>query len=124
MAHESITVGASVAAYTHAKVVGNLVFTSGVTSHDLTTGEVRGESIEEQTEYSLQLLSTILEAAGCTLADCVRVNVFLDDINADYAGFDATYKRIVPQPYPPRATVGSTLPGYLIEIVAIAAKPE
>lgn len=123
MTHRSIQLGASVAAYTHAKVVGDLVFTSGVTCHDPETGAVRGASIEEETELALDLLARILTEAGCTLADCVRVNVFLDDIDNDFAGFDATYRRMVPAPYPPRATVGAHLPGYRLELMAIAAMP-
>lgn len=121
---ETISVGSSVAAYSHAKVVGGLIFTSGVTSHDLETGEVRGSTIEEQTELSIELLRKILEKAGAGLEDLVQVKVYLNDINADFAGFDATYRRLMPTPFPPRATVGATLPGYHIEMMAVAAVPE
>jgi 2-iminobutanoate/2-iminopropanoate deaminase len=120
----TISVGESVAAYSHGKIVGNLLFTSGITSHDLHTGVVRGHTIEEQTAYSLELLQAILDKAGATLGDLVQVQVFLDDIERDFAGFDATYKATVPAPYPPRATVGAHLPGYLIEMIVTAALPE
>ncbi|WP_192496594.1 RidA family protein [Pseudoclavibacter sp. CFCC 13796] len=121
---ETISVGSSVAAYSHAKVVGGLIFTSGVTSHDLETGEVRGTTIEEQTELAIDLLRKILEKAGAGLADLVQVKVYLNDITTDFAGFDAVYRRLIPAPFPPRATVGATLPGYHIEMMAIAAVPE
>lgn len=125
MSNESITVGATtVAAYSHAKIAHGFVFTSGITCHDPDTGEVRGSSIEEETELALGLLKEVLAQAGCTFEDLVRVNVFLDDIDGDFAGFDATYKSILPAPYPPRATVGSHLPGYRLELMAIAARPE
>ena len=115
-----ISAGESVAAYSHGKVVGNLLFTSGMTSHDPATGAVRGSTIEEQTRYCFELLEQVLAKAGSSLADLVQVQVFLNDIENDFAGFDATYKQIVPAPYPPRATVGADLPGYRIEMLITA----
>lgn len=115
-----ISVGESVAAYSHGKVVGNLLFTSGMTSHDPATGAVRGSTIEEQTRYCFELLEQVLAKAGSSLADLVQVQVFLNDIENDFAGFDATYRQIVPAPYPPRATVGADLPGYRIEMLITA----
>ncbi len=115
-----ISVGEPVAAYSHGKVVGNLLFTSGMTSHDPATGAVRGSTIEEQTRYCFELLEQVLAKAGSSLADLVQVQVFLNDIENDFAGFDATYKQIVPAPYPPRATVGADLPGYRIEMLITA----
>ena len=115
-----ISVGESVAAYSHGKVVGNLLFTSGMTSHDPATGAVRGSTIEEQTRYCFELLEQVLAKADSSLADLVQVQVFLNDIENDFAGFDATYKQIVPAPYPPRATVGADLPGYRIEMLITA----
>lgn len=120
----TISVGESVAAYSHGKVVGNLLFTSGITSHDPATGQVRGDTIAEQTRYSFELLTAILAAAGCTLADLVQVQVFLNDIVGDFADFDATYSSLMPAPFPPRATVGATLPGYRIEMLVTAAVPQ
>ena len=61
----------------------------------------------------------MLAKAGSSLADLVQVQVFLNDIENDFAGFDATYKQIVPAPYP-RATVGADLPGYRIEMLITA----
>ncbi|MDR1852721.1 MAG: RidA family protein [Propionibacteriaceae bacterium] len=120
----TISVGESVAAYSHGKVVNGLLFTSGITSHDPVTGEVRGQSIEEQTSYCFELLEAILAKSGSSLADLLQVQVFLNDVNADFAGFDATYKSIVPAPFPPRATVGASLPGYRIEMLVTAAVKE
>lgn len=124
MAVKVISVGESVAAYSHGKVVNGLLFTSGITSHDPVTGVVRGETIEEQTGYAIELLQSILNQAGAGLADLLQVQVFLGDIDADYAGFDATYRSLIPAPYPPRATVGASLPGYRIELLVTAAVGE
>ncbi|WOQ15744.1 RidA family protein [Raineyella sp. W15-4] len=115
-----ISAGETVAAYSHGKVVGDLLFTSGITAHDPVTGFVRGGTIEEETAYAFELLESILATAGSSLSDLVQVQVFLDDIEQDFQGFDATYKKVVPAPYPPRATLGATLPGYRIEMLVTA----
>ncbi len=120
MSPKTISVGESIAAYSHGKVVGNLLFTSGITCHDAETGAVRGDTVEEQTNLSLDLLEAILAKAGSSLRDLLQVQVFLHDINRDFAAFDAAYKARIPAPYPPRATVGATLPGYLLEMVVTA----
>ena len=124
MAVQRISIGQSVAAYSHAVVAGGLVFTSGCTSHDLADGHVRGETIEEQTRLALEELAQILEEAGSSLADLLQVQAFLDDIDADFAGFDATYRELIPSPFPPRATVGAHLPGYKVELIVVAAVSE
>ncbi len=116
----TVAVGESVASYSHGKIVNGLLFTSGMTSHDLVTGEVRGETIAEQTRYSFELLEQVLALAGSDLTDLLQVQVFLADIDADFAEFDETYREIVPVPYPPRATVGAVLPGYKIEMLITA----
>lgn len=115
-----VSVGRSVSAYSHGKIVGSLLFTSGITSHDPGTGIVRGETIEEQTKYAFDLLGQILTSAGSSLSDLVQVQVFLNDIETDFTGFDTVYRGIVPAPYPPRATVGASLPGYRIEMLVTA----
>lgn len=57
---------------------------------------MRGSTIEEQTRLSIQTLEKILTAAGSGLSDLLQVQVFLNDIGADYDGFDATYKQMIP----------------------------
>jgi 2-iminobutanoate/2-iminopropanoate deaminase len=118
---QTITIGNAVAAYSHATVSGGFVFTSGCTPHDPDTGIIRGEGIAEQTRLSIHLLESILQKAGSDLSHLLQIQVFLNDIDHDYAAFDAVYKDMIPAPYPPRATVGARLPGYRIEILARAA---
>ena len=79
-----------------------------------------GNGIEEQTQLSIELLKKILEKAGSDLDHVLQVLVFLDDIERDYAEFNAVYSRMFPTPYPPRATVGAHLPGYTIEMLVKA----
>jgi enamine deaminase RidA (YjgF/YER057c/UK114 family) len=81
---------------------------------------VRGTTIEEQTEVTLTNLRFVLSAAGLTLADVVRVGAHLQDLERDFAGFEHVYKRYFKPPYPARTTVGSRLPGILVEIDVVA----
>jgi 2-iminobutanoate/2-iminopropanoate deaminase len=65
----------------------------------------------------------VLDAAGCSFADVVKVTIFLADM-ADFGAVNAVYARFMPDPPPARSTVAvSGLPkGALIEIEAIAAR--
>ncbi len=68
----------------------------------------------------LRNLQTVLAARGRTLADVVKVTVHLADVARDFAEFDAAFRREVPEPYPVRTTVGSTLLDILVEIDVVA----
>ena len=64
-----------------------------------------------------------LLAAGCTLDDVVKVNVFLVDL-ADFDGFNEVYRAAFAEPYPVRTTVQAGLPGGIrVEIEAVAHLP-
>jgi 2-iminobutanoate/2-iminopropanoate deaminase len=102
--------------------VGDLVFLAGQGGRDPATGEL-GETIEEQTERTLDTVAALLEAAGCTLADVVSCLVHLSDLSL-FPRYNAVYERRFPEPRPVRTTVGAELVGgMLIEITAIARRP-
>src|SRR5499427_7164074 len=84
-------------------------------------GSFETGDIGVQTELTLQNLKQTVEAAGGTLADVTQVLVYLPHPE-DFAGMNAVYSRVFPQPYPNRATVIAQLmvPGARIEIVAYA----
>jgi 2-iminobutanoate/2-iminopropanoate deaminase len=100
---------------------GRLVFVSG--QGPLRDGQIVRGTIEEETEIVLDNLRTIVEAAGATLADVVRVGVFLADLG-DFAAMNAVYERRFPAPLPARTTVGAQLPGIKVEIDCVAVLPE
>jgi 2-iminobutanoate/2-iminopropanoate deaminase len=100
---------------------GRLVFVSG--QGPLRDGQIVHGTIEEETEIVLDNLRTIVEAAGATLADVVRVGVFLADLG-DFAAMNAVYERVFPAPLPARTTVGAQLPGIKVEIDCVAVLPE
>lgn len=113
---------AAVGPYCHAKLVGNLLFTSGQLGLIPATGELP-QGIEAQAAQALDNLKAVLAAAGMTCADVVKTTVFLADIN-DFAAINAIYAEYFPGEAPARSCVQvAALPkGALFEIEAIAAQ--
>jgi enamine deaminase RidA (YjgF/YER057c/UK114 family) len=136
--HEHRVVTSSVprplANYNEAVVVGDLVFAAGQLASDFKTGvppEARkqagfpfyGSDIELQTAYILENLKKTFAAAGSSLDEVIKAQVFLTDLN-DFHGFDSVWKRYFKQP-PPRTTIGCTgllVADTLVEIDLIGAK--
>jgi 2-iminobutanoate/2-iminopropanoate deaminase len=109
-------------AYSHGFRVGDLVFLAGQGGRDPETGEL-GETIEEQTERTLETIDRLLEAAGCSRTDVVSCLVHLSDLSL-FARYNAVYEQFFPEPRPARTTVGAALlDGMLIEITVVACRP-
>lgn len=109
-------------AYSQAIVTGNLVFTAGVGPHNPATGKLEVDTIELQTEQTIKNLSAILKAAGSDLSRVVKATVHLANVQRDFAGFNAAYGRLMPDPKPARTTVGSMLVNILVEIDFVAER--
>ncbi|MCD6286899.1 MAG: hypothetical protein J7M39_13390 [Anaerolineae bacterium] len=112
-------------AYSQAIVAeGPLVFVSGQGPVDPATGEFRLGSIVEQARLVFDNITTLLEEAGTSWADVVRVGIFLADLS-DFAEMNALYETYLTKPYPARTTVQAGLPaGMLIEVDCIAVVPK
>ena len=108
--------------YSQGMRVGNLVFTAGMGPLDPETREVVGDTIEEQTELTIDNLSAVLEAAGTSLDHAVKATVHLQDLG-DFAAFNRVYERRFGDPKPVRTTVGSNLLGIMVEIDLVAVVP-
>ena len=76
--------------YSQAKVVGNLVFTSGQIAIDPATGNVDAVTIEEQTHQVCKNLKNLLEAAGSDISKAVKTVCFLKNMS-DFAAFNSIY---------------------------------
>jgi 2-iminobutanoate/2-iminopropanoate deaminase len=101
--------------------VGDLVFLAGQGGRDPATG-VLGETIEEQTQQTLETIETLLGEAGCSRANVVSCLVHLSDL-ALFERYNAVYERFFAEPRPVRTTVGAPLlHGMLIEITVIASR--
>jgi 2-iminobutanoate/2-iminopropanoate deaminase len=106
-------------AYSPGLIAGDFVFVSGQGPLDPATGKIVGETIEEQTTRVLENVKAVLDAAGASMSDVVKVAVHLSDL-ANFQRFNQVYATFFPDPKPTRTTVGSQLPGILVEIDAIA----
>jgi 2-iminobutanoate/2-iminopropanoate deaminase len=112
----------SVAPYTPGIAVDDLVFVAGQGPLDPATMKFFSGTIEEETELTLKNVRAVLEAAGCTMDDCVKVQVHLRDI-AEFDRFNGVYRKFFQKPYPARTTVQSGLgAGIKIEIDAVAVR--
>jgi 2-iminobutanoate/2-iminopropanoate deaminase len=110
-------------AYSQAVRAGDFVFISGQGPLDPHTLQVRGATIQEQTEITIRNVRAIAEAAGGTLDDVVKVSAFLASID-DFAAFDETYARVLDvRPRPARTTVACELKGIKVEIDAVLYVP-
>lgn len=115
---------APVAAYSQAVRAGDLVFVSGQIPLAPSSGTLISDAIDAATRQSLANVTRILESAGGTLNHVVKATVFLVD-PADYAGMDAAYREVMPEPFPAREAVFvAGLPkGARVEISVIAHMP-
>jgi 2-iminobutanoate/2-iminopropanoate deaminase len=109
------------ASYSTSRWASGLLFTAGFGPHDPVSGQVCGQTIEEQTEVAIANVAAVLGAFKLTLADVVKATVHLQDVGRDFFGFEAVYRRLFTSPYPVRTTVGSVLPGILVEIDVVAS---
>lgn len=114
---------ATVGPYSHAVAAGEIVYLSGQTPLDPKTGKLVEGDVGAQTAQCFENLANVLAAAGLTLDDVVKVNVFLTDIG-DFAAMNAVYATKFAAPYPARSTVGvAALPlGARVEIEMIARR--
>lgn len=109
--------------YSQGIKAGRLVFTAGQVGIDPATGELAGDTIEEQTTQVLDNLAAVLGAGGATLADVVKVTAFLADMSL-FPGYDTVYRTYFPEPRPARSSVGVNLGRFLVEIEAVAVLPD
>jgi 2-iminobutanoate/2-iminopropanoate deaminase len=115
---------AAVGPYSHAATGQGreLLCLSGQTPIDPATGRLVDGDVVAQTERAFANLGLVLAAAGRTLADAVKVNVYLTSME-DFAAMNGVYERMFDAPYPARTTVAvAGLPlGARIEIELVAA---
>ena len=110
---------AAIGTYSQAVKVGDTVYFSGQIGLDPHTMTM-AEGIDAQVVRVFENLKAVAEASGGSLADVVKLNVFLTDL-ANFAKVNETMARYFAEPYPARAAVGvKELPrGALVEADAI-----
>ncbi len=113
---------AAIGPYSQAVAAGNLVFTSGQIPLDPISGEIAGNTIEEQTHRVCQNLKAILETAGSSLENTVKTVCYLSSME-DFSSFNEIYSLYFTNK-PARSCVAvKQLPkNVLVEVEAIAEK--
>ena len=86
--------------------IGNMVFTSGQAGRNRETGKMG--DIHDQARRCIGNLSEILKTAGASLADVVKVTVFLKHAG-DWKAFNEEYLKLMPEPLPARSSAIVTL---------------
>ncbi len=104
-------------AYSQGIVAGDFLFLSGQGPFD-PDGNLVTDSFEAEVRQVLANLAAVAAVAGRTLADAVRVGVYLHDL-ATFDEMDAIYRDIFDEPRPARTTIETPLPGFGIEIDAV-----
>ncbi len=94
--------------YSQAIRWGDLLLTSGLTPRRL-DGQLVDGPFAEQAAQVYANLSALAQAGGATLADALRVTVYLRDLG-DAPEADAAFRAAFPEPRPARTTVHSAIP--------------
>jgi 2-iminobutanoate/2-iminopropanoate deaminase len=104
-----------------AVAAGPFLFISGQVGIDPVTGKVAGSDVKSQTRQTLLNMQTLLEAAGLTMEDVVKTNVFLTQAS-NFEAMNEIYREFLAAPYPARSSVVIALanPDLLVEIEGIA----
>ena len=113
---------AAIGTYSQAIATSGLVFLSGQIPLDPKTMTLVSDDVAEQTDQVFRNLAAVADAAGGSLADLVKLTVYLTDLG-DFATVNEVMARHVSEPYPARAAIGvSQLPrGAAVEIEGILA---
>jgi len=110
----------AIGTYSQAVRVGDTVYISGQIPLDPATGALVSGDIEAEIRRVFENLKAIAAAAGGTLADAVKVSVFLTDMS-NFAQVNQIMATYFSEPYPARAAVGvASLPrGARVEMECI-----
>ncbi len=109
--------------YSQAIIEGDLIFVAGQGCTNPQTGKLELGDVRSETKRTFENVRAILDAAGSSLDDVTKCNVYLRDIN-DFAAMNEVYKAFFSAPFPARTTIqAGALPGGIaVEIECIARK--
>jgi len=108
--------------YSHAVVANGFVFISGQGPVDPETGTMP-DAFVDQVRQTFRNVQTILEAAGTSLDNVIKVNAYVTDLTR-FQEFNEVYGEFFQHDPPARTTVGSSLLGFLVEVDCIASIEE
>ena len=111
----------AVGPYSQAMMHDGMLYTSGQIGLDPVAGALVGEGVETQDEQVTKNLSAVLEAAGASVKDIIKVNIYLVDMG-DFPLVNSIYADWLGEHRPARATVAvAALPlGAKVEMDLVA----
>lgn len=104
--------------YSHAVIADGFVYVSGQGPVEPETGTIP-DAFEEQVRQAFRNVQTILETAGSSLDEVVKVNAYVTDLTR-FGEFNEVYGEFFQQDPPARTTVGASLLGFLVEVDCVA----
>ena len=109
--------------YSQAVIDGDFIFLAGQGCTNPLTGKLELGDARSETKRTFENIAAVLEAAGSSLDDVMKCNVYLRDIN-DFAAMNEVYETFFTAPFPARTTIqAGALPGGIaVEIECIAKK--
>ena len=105
--------------------VGELLFVSGQVAQDNEGNVVASGDCEAQACQVMSRMRTIVEGAGASMQDVVKITTFLTDV-ADYPAFNKVRSETFPSSPPASSTVivaGLVRPEFLVEVEAVVLVP-
>jgi 2-iminobutanoate/2-iminopropanoate deaminase len=123
MPRRVITEGISWGPYSTAVVAGNFCYVTGQAAIDPKTNKPVGGGIQAETKQTLDNMKAVLAAAGYSMAEVVKVNIYMSDWR-EWERMNEVYATYFPSEPPARATVevGHMAEGLHIEIECVAYK--
>ena len=105
--------------------VGELLFVSGQIAQGADGQLVGGNDCAAQTRQVMARIRAIVEAAGATMQDVVKITTFLVNLD-DYPGFSQVRSETFPENPPASSTVvvaALVRPEFLVEVEAVVHIP-
>lgn len=96
---------AAIGPYSQAIRAGDTVYLSGQIGLDPETGHLVEGGLDAQAHRAFRNLTAVAEAAGGSLAHCVKLTLFLTDLS-EFARVNEIMQHYFAQPFPARSTVG------------------
>jgi len=109
--------------YSQAVIEGDFIFVAGQGCTNPLTGKLERGDVRSETKRTFENIRAILDAAGSSLDDVMKCNVYLRDIS-DFAGMNEVYETFFTAPFPARTTIqaGARPGGIAGEIECVARK--
>ena len=110
--------------YSPAVRAGDFIFVSGQVPVDPATNELSSGDIKHETRVALNNVKLVLEGAGATLEDVVRVGVYIGD-GKDFAAMNEVYTEFFGAAKPARSTIVCGFAAEIkVEVDCVAYKPK